>query len=158
MNSRDAFAPVASAPGSRPAESPQWRAIMPVPGDAPAPPAAHPEHGQPARRWEYRDAAKRLLGFVDRYEAKGEKEIRSLIYASHERFGRQWRFKGFPRPRPLYRADRLAARPAASVIVVEGEKSADAAAELFPDHVPITSPGGNNAAKLADWGHSPAET
>jgi hypothetical protein len=37
------------------------------------------------------------------------------------------------------------------VLVVEGEKSAAKAAELFPDHVAVTSPGGSDAASKADW-------
>jgi DNA primase len=36
------------------------------------------------------------------------------------------------------------------VLVVEGEKTADKAAELFPDHVVTTSPGGAKAAAKAD--------
>ena len=35
-------------------------------------------------------------------------------------------------------------------MLVEGEKTAEAAAELFPDHVVITSPGGSKAAGKAD--------
>ncbi|HXC13149.1 MAG TPA: hypothetical protein VNV39_09945 [Stellaceae bacterium] len=35
--------------------------------------------------------------------------------------------------------------------VVEGEKSADAAAQLPPDHVCLTSPNGSLAAAKANW-------
>ena len=35
----------------------------------------------------------------------------------------------FPEPRPLYGLDRLAAKPAATVLLVEGEKCADAGHE-----------------------------
>jgi hypothetical protein len=41
-------------------------------------------------------------------------------------------------------------RPHDWVLVVEGEKTADAAGKLFPDHVAITSPGGSKAAGTAD--------
>ena len=37
------------------------------------------------------------------------------------------------------------------MIVTEGEKAADAAGELLPDYVAITSPGGSKAAAAADW-------
>ena len=63
----------------------------------------------------------------------------------------EWRCKGFAEPRPLYGLDRLAARPDAPVLVVEGEKAADAAGKRFKDHVVITSPGGSKAARKADW-------
>jgi hypothetical protein len=58
---------------------------------------------------------------------------------------------GFSVPCPLYRLDDLLARPNAPVLVVEGEKTADAAAELFPDYVVVTSPGGCNAPGKTDW-------
>ena len=103
-------------------------------------------------RWEYRDASGCLLGIVDRYHGEdGTKEVRPLAYAEHQKWGRQWRWLGLPRPRPLYGLDRLAVRPAAPVVVVEGEKSADAATSLLPEHVVVTSFGGGKVARLADW-------
>jgi len=50
--------------------------------------------------------------------------------------------KAITAPRPLYGLDVLANRPSASVIVVEGEKAADAGRLMFPDHAVITWPGG----------------
>jgi putative DNA primase/helicase len=148
------FSPLPSgiAASAPPPTAPEWRKILPVPEDAPAPPTKHPTLGAPSSTWPYRDAAGRLLGVVCRFELKGgTKEIRSLVFAEHRKWGRQWRWLGFPRPRPLHGLDRLAARPGAPVIVAEGEKAADAAALLLPDHVAITSPGGGKAAKAADW-------
>ena len=132
--------------------APEWRIVLPAPDGAPAPPAKHPKLGAPAGWWEYRDDAGRVLGHVCRFDMKGGgKEIRGLVFAEHTKWGGQWRWLGFPKPRPLYGLDRLAARPDAPVIVTEGEKAADAAAALLPDHVAITSPGGSKAAGAADW-------
>ena len=39
----------------------------------------------------------------------------------------------------------------ARVLVVEGEKTADAAGERFPDYVVVTSSGGSQAAGKTDW-------
>lgn len=50
--------------------------------------------------------------------------------------------KAIDAPRPLYGLDLLASRPDDRVIVVEGEKAADAGRAIFPDHVVITWPGG----------------
>ena len=108
--------------------------------------SAIPSSGHRLRRWEYRAADARLLGLVCRFDTGAGKEIRSLVFAEHQKFGRQWRWLGLPKPRPLYGLDRLAARPAAPVILCEGEKAADAAAALLPDHVAMTSPGGSKAA------------
>jgi putative DNA primase/helicase len=60
-------------------------------------------------------------------------------------------FKHQPSPRPLYGLPELRERPAASIVVVEGEKCADAAKIVFPSSVIITSPGGSNGALQADW-------
>ncbi|HTT80187.1 MAG TPA: hypothetical protein VMF86_10955, partial [Stellaceae bacterium] len=135
----------------RPAE-PEWRIILPVPDDAPAPPERHPKLGAPSHRWAYRDAAGRLLYYRWRFAVKGGgKDYQPLSYAEHKRFGRQWRWLAPWRPRPRYGLDRMAARPAAPVVVCEGEKAADAAAALLPDYVAITSPDGSKNAKAADW-------
>ena len=42
-------------------------------------------------------------------------------------------------------------KPKAAVIVVEGEKSAEVAAQLLPDHVCLTSPNGPLAAAKETW-------
>ena len=135
-----------------PLRAPGWRIILPAPEGAPAPPAQHPKLGAPAGWWEYRDASGRVLGHVCRFAMPdGSKEIRSLVFAEHLKWGRQWRWLGFPKPRPLYGLNRLAARPDAPVVVTEGEKAADAVGELLPDYVAVTSPGGSKAAGAADW-------
>lgn len=145
-----------SGPDSRPASSAPansaGEAIMPVPDGAPPPPKSHPKLGAPARQWEYRDASGRLLFLVCRFDlAEGGKEIRPLSLRRLPDGKEQWRWLGAAPPRPLYGLDRLAARPDASVMICEGEKAADAAAVLFPDHVTITSPNGAKAADKADW-------
>lgn len=138
-----------------------WRAILPVPADAPKLTTstlssfAPPGYGFTAG-WRYRDGAGRFLGCVVRYDrpANGtpaDKQVRPVTFCEGPAGRREWRCKGFPEPRPLYGLDRLAARPDAPVLVVEGEKVADAAGRLFPDHIVITSPGGSKAARKADW-------
>ena len=65
--------------------------------------------------------------------------------------GSQWLWKAPPAPRPLYNLDALQQRPNAPVLIVEGEKTADAAAKLFPSAVAITWPSGCKAIDKADW-------
>jgi putative DNA primase/helicase len=43
------------------------------------------------------------------------------------------------------------ARPDTHVLVVEGEKAADAAKAIFPDMVAVTSQGGSKASDKSDW-------
>jgi hypothetical protein len=120
--------------------------ILPIPDCAPPPPKAHPKFGEPTGTWEYvRDGSPQF--YVWRFDGpEGKKEIRPLTY-----WTTGWHFLGIPEPRPLYGLDKLAENPSAPVVVVEGEKAADAASRIFPDSICVTSPGGSKAATKADW-------
>lgn len=129
--------------------------ILPVPSDAPGAPVKIRIRGMAeTRRWAYKDAQGRLLGYVLRVEKKVtkdgvehvEKDVVPLTYCRYDEDGSlAWEFKSFPEPRPLYGWDRLVAEPDKSVVMVEGEKTADAAQRLYPQFVVITWPGGSKA-------------
>ena len=124
---------------------------MPVPDDAPAPPAAHSRHGKPAARWAYTDAAGAVCFYHDRYEPKGERKQFSPVTLWRFPDGRlQWQFKAPPAPRPLLGLPDLAAKSGA-VLIVEGEKARDAAVTLFPENPVMTWQGGAQAVSKADW-------
>ncbi|MCL4683218.1 DUF927 domain-containing protein [Myxococcota bacterium] len=130
--------------------APEWRCVVPVPDTAPAPPKLRGEVG----RWAYPDAERRLLGYVVRIEpgAGGRsKDYRPRTWCVAADGRAEWRLLSWPTPRPLYGLHALASRPDAPVIVAEGERSADAAARLLLDHVAVTSPGGVDGARHADW-------
>jgi hypothetical protein len=63
--------------------------------------------------------------------------------------GERWRWQ-HPAPRPLYGLEKLGARPAAPVLLVEGEKVADAAQERFQDFAVLSVNGGLNAFSRND--------
>lgn len=131
-----------------------WRLVRPIPvGLDPV----FPRHsrGKPSRVWTYRDEIGRLLGFVCRWDGPPGKLILPLTLWENDRSRQEWRWRFWPELRPLYGLDRLASRPDAPVLIVEGEKTADAAALLFPDFVAATSPAGAHAAHLTCW--SPLE-
>ncbi|MDZ5647155.1 DUF927 domain-containing protein [Nitrospirillum sp. BR 11828] len=108
--------------------------------------------GQPAGCWRYLDASGNILMVVRRFDRpEGGKKFEQVTFRRFANDVRRWVPKALPEPRPLYGLANLAARPDAPVMVVEGEKTADAAAALFPDHVIVTSPGGANAVGKADW-------
>ncbi len=163
MDTNTMFRPLADdeiVAGS-PAQADEWRPITPVPADAPPLTTAIINRNAPAgftftAGWRYNDTAVNLLGCVVRYDkpangSPAEKQVKPFTFCEGPNGVHEWRNKSWPAPRPLYGLDRLAARPDAPVLVVEGEKAADAAAERFPDYVVITSPGGSNAAGKADW-------
>ncbi|MES2000363.1 MAG: DUF927 domain-containing protein [Pseudomonadota bacterium] len=136
------------------AKAAPWRALLPVPADAPQPPKTHPKHGAPSMRWLYRDAGGGLVCLVYRFEAKtegGKKQFYPLTYCEDASGKRAWRWQGVPEPRPLYQLDKLAAAPDAPVIVCEGEKAADAAAVLFPDAIATTMLNGAQSPHKTDW-------
>lgn len=142
------------APRPAPTPSPpraRWTALPRPPEGAPAPPSSHPVLGTPARVWRYLDGDGALLGLVHRYDTPAGKEIRPVSWCRNADGQERWHWQSLPTPRPLYGLDRLAARPAAAVIVVEGEKAADAAQELAPSAVVVTWSGGGKALRKADW-------
>ena len=112
----------------------------------PLPPEAHYKMGKPSYRWTYRDKAGAILHYVDRFETPDGKEIRPLSYD-----GKEWQWKGYPTPRPLYNLHRIATTPHATIVLCEGEKTADAAAKLFPSCITTTISGGCNAIDKTDY-------
>lgn len=142
-----------TAPASRKAGDGNdgWECVIPVPDDAPPPPATNPRQGRPASRYEYRTEAGRLGFLIDRYQGKAGKSFAQLTCWRHETGRTEWRWKSPPAPRLLFGLDLLAARPSAPVLVCEGEKAALAARLLFPDFVCVSWPGGANAVDKAGW-------
>lgn len=73
------------------------------------------------------------------------KKIRPLWWS-----GSRWEWKAPPAPRPLLNLERLRVNTG-TVLIVEGEKAADAAAKLYPRAVVTTWPSGCKAIDKADW-------
>ena len=92
-----------------------------------------------------------MLFLVRRFDAPDGKVFLPLSYCTLSNGDRRWRWTGLQKPRPLYNLHDLAKQPELPVIVCEGEKSAEAAARLLPDHIVTTSPNGSNGAGSADW-------
>ena len=126
--------------------------MMPIPADASAPPATHSRHGKPSRRWAYTTADGAVNFYHDRYEPKAEGERKQFAPLTLWRTpaGRlEWRYKAPTAPRPLYGLPSLS-KPGAAVLT-EGEKAADAAALLLPDHPVLTWQGGAQAVSKGDY-------
>jgi hypothetical protein len=127
----------------------KWLPIIPPPADAPRP---TDKDLRCDVLHEYCAVDDRLLCYIRRFEAKGTKRKLFLPLT----FGifngkRGWHGKAPDTPKPLYGLNRLShAASDAIVLLVEGEKSADAAQRLFPDHVGMSWMGGANADDAAD--------
>ena len=104
----------------------------------------HPAHKQPSAHWVYRDRSGAPLFYVARYETPDGKEFMPWVWN-----GEKWHAKSYPEPRPLYGLDRI---DKDKFLIVEGEKSADAARTLLGEHYSVvTWWGGSKAYRKADW-------
>lgn len=117
----------------------------------------HPRLGVASRSWEYRDSDGRLVGYISRFErdvdGKAIKELAPMSWGRDADTGKEaWCWKGFVKPRPLYRGHLLREYRDAAILIVEGEKTADAAQLIFQgDYLVVTWPGGGKAVKYVDW-------
>jgi putative DNA primase/helicase len=143
---------IASAGVSAPRKDdrPEWRPITAT-DSTPAPTFRHHKFGTPSKVWTYRTATGDTIGHVCRFELPdGGKDVVPRTYCQHEDGRREWRWLSFAKPRPLFGLDLLAANPDAGVLIVEGEKAADAARTISPGVV-VTWPGGGKAVRFVDW-------
>jgi predicted P-loop ATPase len=118
------------------------------------PPDDMPDPKLPActARYTYRNAEGNVLGFISRIDSEdGKKKLipRTPWYDAQGQI--VWQTKGFSCPRPLYGLDQLAAHPQAVVLLVEGEKCADAYRGLDPHTPTVTWPGGSGGVEHVDW-------
>ncbi len=98
------------------------------------------ELGPATAKWDYRDADGRLIACVYRYDGAGGKEFRPRDVRS--------RAMRAPDPRPLYNQPQI--ESASQVILVEGEKAADAL--IWEGMVATTAMNGANApVEKTDW-------
>jgi len=143
--------------------------IIPVPDSAPliAPGKKTPEIFNPKRSddpdkrtttykpsmvSEYHNQNGALIGYVLRIDfGDGAKITPSVMWCKLPDGSEGWSHRPFPEPRPLYNMPSLYRSPDAPVLIVEGEKSADAAGRIMKQYVVVTWPGGSKAIKKVDW-------
>lgn len=104
-------------------KQPTWKQIQP-PGPVQSA-ITHYRHGVASMFWTYRNELGNVLGYVCRFDVPGGKEVLPYVYATDGNRS-EWRWMGFDKPRPLYNLDLIREHQDATIIVVEGEKAADA--------------------------------
>ena len=168
LNDFGALPEPAAAPGGVAVEKklggrPKWIPQAHGPTDPPAD-YWNKRLGKPVAQWIYRDVEGRAMCGIYRFNkinedgsvklndlGKPEKEFCPLTWCHSPDGSRKgWAWTGLPVPRPLYHLDRIAANPDAAVVLCEGEKSADAAAMLFPRWVCSSTIGGARNTKHTD--------
>lgn len=152
----DAPLPAGQVP-ARPAAEPEWLAVMPVPDEAySVMPDAHPKLGQPDVRFSYRTADGELAFEVWRFNRPNSKRRKIIQPISFGRpvgeDGERWDFRYPAAPRPLYNLDEIAQRPEAIILLVEGEKAAEAVKHnpLYRDYVAAAWSAGAASLHLTD--------
>lgn len=129
-----------------------WEPIYPVPEDAGIPEMRDFELGKPSMHWVYRNDKGQPLFYVARYDlGNGQKEIKPWSYCKHATKGTSWRQKSHPTPRPLYNLQNIIKNPDAPILVVEGEKCADAASSILKKYVVTTWPNGAPSVSKTNW-------
>ena len=92
------------------------------------------EKYDPVKTWDYKDANGDLIGIAARYEVNGKKEPRMWTYGSRGEDSAEWGCGAFNYPRPLFNLDKIT-NSELPVLIVEGEKCAEAAGHLIPQYV-----------------------
>lgn len=101
--------------------------------------------------WEYRDIDGNLIGWACRFNHDdGGKDVFPLRWIDGKPKWLGWA-KSRDERKPIYGIHTLKQRADAPVLIVEGEKTADAAQRLFQDLVVITWQSGASAVADADW-------
>jgi putative DNA primase/helicase len=129
-----------------------WHEVSPIEGATPDFVPRHNRGGHFGGEWLYLSAEGLPLYIIVRFDLPdGKKDF--FPYVLQERDGkRRWQAKG-PARHTIYGLDILVTRPDADVLVVEGEKAADAAQVRFPDLIVVSWPGGSGAVvhHTLDW-------
>ena len=111
---------------------------------------------KPSYIWDYTNEQGELILKVIRYDSitNGKKKkwfIPLAVYSNRFTGEIAWRKEMPEGKRPLYGLHKLTERPNATVVLAEGEKSADAAQVIFPNCVCMTWPNGTSSLSKADF-------
>jgi len=116
----------------------------------------HRHLGRPALVFEYRNTDDDLIGYTARFEAqvqgKRAKHILAMTWSLREGIWRWgWNEMGWNGTKPIYGIEKLQKNPEKHVLILEGEKTCDAAQRMFPDFICLSWRGGVGNVKRVDW-------
>ena len=132
-------------------KQPDWKQIKPPNNETPI--INHYKFGAPNKTWIYHDIDGTILSYVCRFDLEdGTKQVLPFSYATNGTIS-EWRWLGISSNRPLYNLHLLKKYPKASIIIVEGEKTADAVQSQFNPEKTIATTwiGGANGIKKTDF-------
>ncbi|MBF0158979.1 MAG: hypothetical protein HQL58_05595 [Magnetococcales bacterium] len=104
--------------------------------------------------WCYHNAAGAPMVLKLRFDEDGQKRFEPWTWCRHSQTGaHQWRKQDGPAPRDLYDRHRLPKEPGGTVVIVEGEKTVEAARLLLPELTITTLPNGASSVAQTDLTH-----
>lgn len=119
--------------------------------------------------WAYTDASGKVVGHVVRFQNPTDPSKKDflplrLTEGADPTDSASWKWRGWKSPEkaPIYGLHLIAAalsKPTPpSILIVEGEKTCDAARKLFPDHLVLTWQGGSKRVSATNWSPIPPNT
>lgn len=131
---------------------PNWTPITPAPNEPVKPNNA-------SMMWVYRDKDGNPVTARVRFDRSEKKDVLPFTYGRRiweDKNGVQqdktgWHYKAPKGKVILYQLDKITSRANDPILLVEGEKTADAASNIYPDYVVTTTQGGSNAAQRTNW-------
>jgi putative DNA primase/helicase len=102
--------------------------------------------------WEYRSLDNEFICFVVRYDNNGKKSFKPFTLQDNKLIPKWFKDENGEtvKTRPLYGLPLLKLYPNKNILIVEGEKTADAAQLLFPEYMVLAWMGGSGMAKHVD--------
>ena len=98
--------------------------------------------------WRYKNKEGQTLFLITRTDGNDKKFYCPWSFASDGK----WVKKHWPTPRPLYNLDKITVNPTKNILIVEGEKAADAAQSIVGDSYIVTTwASGSNSFDKTDW-------
>lgn len=138
-----------------------WKPVTPVPAHAEAPDINTGPYlnymlkdgAREVSRHAYRDEQGNLKGYVFRIEKADRSKITPPLAWCENKDGFQaWKWQGFEKEnRTPYGIEKIAQDPGKAILVVEGEKTADAAQKLLPEYHVLTWSGGAGNVGKTNW-------
>lgn len=153
-------APKKKSPAKKQKPADEWRQVAVVPDglEPPATVSVKTDQGWQdfpvIAAWAYKDADGNLLGWTTRVEPEaGKKEIIPFTWMQNAAGAIELKRRAQSEPRSLYKLETLKMRPDAKVLLVEGEKAADAANRLLSetDYIALSWAGGGKAISKTDF-------
>lgn len=149
---------------ARTEKQPEWKPILPVPKGQENPNIASTnslkvmlrDGWKEVARYAYRDEEGNLKGYVVRLDKRNgdkvSKKTPPLAYCVNEKGDKEWRWLGFEKENKTpYKIEVLSTDLTKPILVVEGEKTADAAQKLLPDYHVLTWGGGAGNVDKTNW-------